>query len=75
MKVNMTGRQMCEAIYAAGIIRKGGPDGPLATPNEIWNSSPTGELYQVFEWFEAAKLINPTYFEELEVDYLRGDDL
>lgn len=69
----MTGRQMCEAIRAADFLRKA--NGTAPTAKEIWESSPSGELYQVFEWFEIAKVVNPSYFEEIEFDHLRGCDL
>jgi len=51
----MTGKEVCELIVKADFLRK--PDGTAPTADEIWESSPTGELYQVFQWFEQAKLI------------------
>jgi hypothetical protein len=55
VKVNMTGKQMCEKIVEADILRKS--DGTAPTAEEIWNSSSTGELYQVFMWFEQAQIV------------------
>lgn len=48
----MTGKEMCEAIVRADFLRKA--DGTAPTAEEIWNSSPTGELVQVFEWYQHA---------------------
>jgi len=46
----MTGKEMCELISnhwdSLGFHK---------TWEEIWNYSPTGELYMVFVWFEEAK--------------------
>ncbi len=48
----MTGKEMCERIVEAGILRK--PDGTAPTAEEVWNSSPSGELAQVAAWYEEA---------------------
>lgn len=50
--VGLTGRQMCEVIEWFGVIRRV-PDGPFLTAEEIWHSSPTGELFHIFEWVDA----------------------
>jgi len=45
-------RQMCETIEKAKILEKS--DGSLLTAEEIYNYSPTGELFMVFQWYECA---------------------
>ncbi len=50
----MTGKQMCETIVRADILRK--PDGTPPTAEEIWSYSPTGELDMVFAWHKLARL-------------------
>ncbi|MEK0325170.1 MAG: hypothetical protein QQN63_05645 [Nitrosopumilus sp.] len=47
----MTGKEMCEAIVKADIIRK--EDGSPYVPEEIWNLSPSGELWPIFALYEA----------------------
>ena len=47
-----TGKEMCETIVRSGIVKK--PDGSAYTPEEIWHSSPTGELAHVFVLYEMA---------------------
>lgn len=47
-----TGKQMCEHIVKADFLRK--KDGSRPTADEIWRYSPTGELFMVFAWYEAA---------------------
>lgn len=51
-----TMKEICEEIERANFLRKG--DGTAPTAVEIFNCSPTGELFQVFEWYETAKVIN-----------------
>jgi hypothetical protein len=51
MTEQVTGKEMCELIsefFDAHGLNK--------TWEEIWNYSPTGELFHVFEWYEAAKV-------------------
>jgi hypothetical protein len=48
-----TYREMCEAIVEAGILRK--RDGSAPTWLEVFEYSPTGELFMVFGWYEMAK--------------------
>jgi len=45
-----TMKEMCEAIEKAKILTK--PDGTFPTALEIYNSSPTGEIWQIVEWYE-----------------------
>lgn len=47
-----TGRKMCETIVRAGLLEK--PDGSSLSWQEIWNSSASGELYRVFDWYRQA---------------------
>jgi hypothetical protein len=49
----MTMREMCETIVQSGILKK--TDGTAPTAEEIFNYSPTGELFMIFEWYEVAK--------------------
>ena len=55
MKDGITMKQMCETIVRAGILKK--EDGSAPTPLEIFNYSPTGELSQVFLWYNQAKAV------------------
>ncbi len=46
----MTGKQMCEVIaeeFSLTLGRK-------ITPEEVWNCSPTGELFMIYEWYQKA---------------------
>ena len=59
----MTGQQMCRAIAKAiadgdFTIRNSRTGQELTTADEIWNYSPTGELYMVFQWYEQVKALN-----------------
>jgi hypothetical protein len=47
----MTYKYMCELISKYWAEAKG----VNKTPEEIWNYSPTGELYMIHEWYEEAK--------------------
>ena len=51
----VTGQQMCEAIVEAGLMLKA--DGTPRTPKEVWEYSPTGELYMVYAMYDVAKRI------------------
>jgi len=44
--------QMCEHIVKADILKK--KDGSSPTATDIWLSSPSGELWQVLEWYRMA---------------------
>ena len=46
----MTMRQICEGIAAARIIKHRG--GAWLTAEEIFNISPSGELYEVFDMWK-----------------------
>lgn len=48
----ITMKQMCEHIVKAGILER--PDGTKPTAKEIFDYSPRGELYMVFEWYKTA---------------------
>ena len=48
-------KEMCETIVKADFLRN--QDGSSPTAEQIFNSSPSGELFQVFEWYEDAKQI------------------
>lgn len=48
----ITMKQMCEAIVEADFLRF--KDGRKPTPEEVFNYSPSGELYQVFAWYDVA---------------------
>lgn len=47
-----TMNEMCETIVESGILRK--KDGSELTPEEIYNYSPTGELFMIFIWYGEA---------------------
>ena len=48
-----TMKDMCELIVKSKILNDDDGSGPTA--REIYKSSPTGELSQVFIWYEMAK--------------------
>lgn len=50
MKEDITGNEMCELI--SKFFKSQGID---KTWQEIWEFSPSGELYYLFEWYELAK--------------------
>lgn len=50
-----TYKEMCETIEKADILRK--KDGTKPTAQEIWNYSPTGELFMIHEWYEEAQAV------------------
>jgi len=52
---SVTMKEMCETIVAADILRY--PDGSSPTARQIYESSPSGELFQVFFWYNAAKSV------------------
>ena len=43
---------MCETIVEAGILKS--PDGSAPTAEQIWEYSPTGELFMIYEWYHLA---------------------
>jgi hypothetical protein len=75
---------MCDVIVRADILRK--KDGSKLTAEEIFNYSPTGELYEIFSWYEyaqkviaaqdsiiaAVQLCGPEFVSEIK-SILRGD--
>jgi len=54
MDNGVTGQEMCEFIVKADILRFSGVP---PTAEEIWNYSPSGELHQVFFWYELAQFV------------------
>jgi hypothetical protein len=48
-------KDMCETIVESHLLMR--PDGTPPTAEEIFNYSPTGELYMVFEWYEMALIL------------------
>lgn len=55
MTTMVTMKEVCKTIVEADFLRL--PDGSAPSAEEIYNSSPTGELFHVFDWYEQAKLI------------------
>ncbi len=53
-----TMKDMCETIVEADFLRS--PDGTPPTAEQIFNYSPTGELFDVFFWYETARTILAT---------------
>jgi hypothetical protein len=49
----MTYKEMCETIAAANILKF--QDGTQPTAEQIFNYSPTGELFMIPEWYAIAK--------------------
>lgn len=58
MVERVTMKEMCETIERSGILKR--PDGTSPTAEEIYRYSPTGELFMVFAWYDAAKAIGST---------------
>jgi hypothetical protein len=56
----MTGQQVCE--YIASIMYRA--TGNVVNPEDIWNMSPTGELWPVFELYHHCKAIEPELDKE-----------
>lgn len=48
-------KEMCETIAKADILKK--KDGTKPTPHEIFEYSPTGELFWIFVWYTQAKAV------------------
>lgn len=48
-------KQVCEKIIKADFLTK--QDGTKPTVKEIFNYSPTGELFMIFEWYKQAQEI------------------
>ena len=53
--MDITFLDMCKVIVKSGILRK--QDGTPPTAEEIWNYSPNGELFMIFEWYKVAKKV------------------
>lgn len=53
MNKSITFNTMCKTIEKAKILQKN--NGDYHTADEIFNYSPTGELFMIFEWYEIAK--------------------
>lgn len=52
----MTGREMCETIHRA-MVKTDPGKAATVTALGIWNMSPTGELWPVFELYEWAQKV------------------
>ena len=62
-----TFREMCETIaHAHFLIKK---NGSYATAEEIFNYSPTGELWMIFHWYEVAIFVNSKRTELKQILY------
>lgn len=48
----MTYMEMCKTIEKAAILTR--RDGSKPTANEIWNYSPSGEIYMLHVWYGIA---------------------
>ena len=56
----MTGRQMANHIAKAQVLTN--PNGTHPTADEIWNNTPTSELYMMDAWYnEACKKLGYEY--------------
>jgi hypothetical protein len=53
--MDITIRQMCEHIEKAEILAF--KDGSRPTAKQIFNYSPTGELYKIWDWYDMACFI------------------
>jgi len=51
----ITLKQMCETIANTRLLTK--KDGSHPTAEEIFNYSPTGELFMIWEWYAMAKAL------------------
>ena len=49
---SLTMREMCEHIVKSGVLKR--KDGQPVTAEAVYNYSPRGELFMVFEWFKIA---------------------
>ena len=52
--VRVSGKEMCEAIAQHWQAEHPARLNRFPTPQAIWESSPTGELVQVYEWYHEA---------------------
>ena len=50
-----TMKKMCEKIVEAELLIC--KDGTAPTAKEIFDNSPKGKLYMIFEWYRAAKIV------------------
>lgn len=55
MEIVVTMKAMCEHIAKARFLVK--RDGSFPAAEEIFNYSPTGELYMIFTWYHEACLL------------------
>lgn len=51
---------MCEFISESGLLHC--ENGSIPTPMEIFNYSPTGELFMIFEWYNMIKIAEKDKF-------------
>lgn len=61
-----TGKEMCETIVRA--MRKSGAfeETNIPTPEALWQSSPSGELWHIFELYEWAKKVLAEEFPDTQ---------
>jgi hypothetical protein len=60
----ITYKQACEHIAKAGFLKFADTDQP-ATPEQIFNYSPTGELAEIYTWYQlACEKLGGTYSEQ-----------
>lgn len=68
-----TMKEMCETIVSADILCK--KDGSALTPEEVFNYSPTGELFMVFMWYAEAMVKlgheEPDYMKSMRNDCIK----
>jgi len=69
----MTMKEMCEKIVKADFLKM--KDDRPATAREIFEHSSNGELFQIYGWYDQARLVLDEITEaELELEYLKGLD-
>ena len=58
-KVGLTYKEMCEFISWSGMFKR---EGKPLTAEEIFNYSPTGELFMITEWHaQAVEFLRPAF--------------
>ena len=55
MSQTVSMQEMCETIERAAILKRS--DGTRPTAREIYEYSPRGELFMVFEWYSIARAL------------------
>lgn len=54
--MSLTMRQMCEIIEKSNILVLDNGESPTAV--QIFNYSPSGELFEIFSWYALAKQVD-----------------